>query len=173
MVGYRFFLNYCTYGYTLCWWKWKDWERFIDWMALHGVTLALANTGQEAVWQKVWMQFGLTEQQTREYFTGPAFLPWHRMSNIDFWDGPLPQSWIDSQAELQKKIVDRELSLGINPILTAFNGHVPAALKAIYPDADIKPLSDWACLNRNRERPGADVLISVLLPFTMQSRKHS
>jgi alpha-N-acetylglucosaminidase len=150
LVGYRFFLNYCTYGYTLCWWKWKDWERFIDWMALHGVTLALANTGQEAVWQKVWMQFGLTEQQTREYFTGPAFLPWHRMSNIDFWDGPLPQSWIDSQAELQKKIVDRELSLGINPILTAFNGHVPAALKAIYPDADIKPLSDWGLFEQKQ-----------------------
>lgn len=143
LVGYRFFLNYCTFGYSLCWWEWKDWERLIDWMALHGVTMALANTGQEAVWQKVWMQFGLSARQTREYFTGPAFLPWHRMSNIDFWDGPLPQSWIDSQAELQKKIVSRELSLGINPILTSFNGHVPAALKELYPEADIRPLSDW------------------------------
>lgn len=143
LVNYRFFLNYCTFGYTLCWWKWEDWERLIDWMALHGVTLALANTGQEAIWQKVWMQFGLSARQTREYFTGPAFLPWHRMSNIDFWDGPLPQSWIDSQAELQKKIVSRELSLGINPILTSFNGHVPSALRALYPESDIRPLSDW------------------------------
>jgi len=143
LVGQRFFLNYCTYGYTLCWWQWKDWERLIDWMALNGVTLALANTGQEAVWQKVWMEFGMTAEQTREYFTGPAFLAWHRMSNIDSWDGPLPQSWIDSQAELQKKIVERELSLGINPILTSFNGHLPSAMRDLYPDADIKYLSDW------------------------------
>jgi len=150
LVGYRFFLNYCTFGYTLCWWHWKDWERLIDWMALHGVTLALANTGQEAVWQKVWMQFGLSAQQVREYFTGPAYLPWHRMSNIDFWDGPLPQGWIDSQAELQKKIVERELSLGINPILTSFNGHVPAALKTVYPQADIKALSDWGLFEQKQ-----------------------
>ncbi len=32
-VKNRFFLNYCTFGYSLTWWKWRDWERFIDWMA--------------------------------------------------------------------------------------------------------------------------------------------
>ena len=44
----RFFLNYCTFGYTMPWWKWEDWERFIDWMALNGINMPLANTGQEA-----------------------------------------------------------------------------------------------------------------------------
>ena len=33
-VPERFFLNYCTYGYTLTWWGWHEWERLIDWMAL-------------------------------------------------------------------------------------------------------------------------------------------
>ena len=46
-VKNRFFLNYCTFGYTMPWWKWRDWERFIDWMALNGVNLPLAITGQE------------------------------------------------------------------------------------------------------------------------------
>ena len=27
----RFFLNYCTFGYTMPYWKWQDWERLIDW----------------------------------------------------------------------------------------------------------------------------------------------
>ena len=36
LVRDRFFLNYCTYGYTMPWWKWPQWERFIDWMALNG-----------------------------------------------------------------------------------------------------------------------------------------
>ena len=51
-VPVRFFLNYCTFGYTMPWWKWQQWERFIDWMALNGVNMPLAITGQEAVWQK-------------------------------------------------------------------------------------------------------------------------
>ncbi|MBR0300126.1 MAG: alpha-N-acetylglucosaminidase [Bacteroidales bacterium] len=144
LVGKRFFLNYCTYGYSLAWWKWKDWERLIDWMALHGVTLALANTGQEKVWLETWQEFGLSPQQIREYFTGPAFLPWHRMTNIDSWQGPLPQKWIDEQAELQKKIIGRELSLGISPILGSFTGHVPEALKEIYPEANISRLGKWS-----------------------------
>ena len=41
----RFFLNYCTFGYTLPWWNWSQWEHFIDWMALNGINLPLAITG--------------------------------------------------------------------------------------------------------------------------------
>ena len=71
----RFFLNYCTFGYTMPWWGWTEWERFIDWMALQGVTMPLAITGQEAVWQRVWTRLGLSDEEVRAYFTGPAHLP--------------------------------------------------------------------------------------------------
>ncbi len=142
-VEKRFFLNYCTFGYTMPWWQWRDWERFIDWMALNGINMPLAITGQEAIWQKVWKQFGLNDQQIREYFTGPAHLPWHRMSNLDHWGGPLPQSWLDHQLELQKQIVNRERELGMTPVLPAFAGHVPAALKEAQPDAKISKLGFW------------------------------
>lgn len=139
----RFFLNYCTFGYTMPWWKWKDWERMIDWMALNGVNMPLAITGQEAVWQKVWRQFGLTDGEIRSYFTGPAHLPWHRMNNIDAFDGPLPQGWIDGQVKLQKRILRRERALGMRPVLPAFAGHVPGRLKELRPDAQITRLSRW------------------------------
>jgi alpha-N-acetylglucosaminidase len=45
------FLNYCTFtfGYTMLWWRWDDWERFIDWMALNGINMPLAIAEQEAV----------------------------------------------------------------------------------------------------------------------------
>lgn len=140
----RFFLNYCTYGYTMPWWKWEDWERFIDWMALNGVNMPLANTGQEAVWQKVWRRHGMTDDQIRSYFTGPAHLPWHRMSNIDHFDGPLPQDWIDGQLKLQKKILKRERQLNMRPVLPAFGGHVPEQIKQIYPEAQITDVSRWS-----------------------------
>lgn len=140
---YRFFLNYCTFGYTMPWWKWSDWERLIDWMALNGVNMPLAITGQEAIWYNVWKKIGLSDKQIREYFTGPAFLPWHRMSNIDRWEGPLPQSWLKNQLALQKKIVKRERELGMTPVLPAFAGHVPLDLKELYPDAKITTLGQW------------------------------
>lgn len=140
----RFFLNYCTFGYTMPYWQWSDWERLIDWMALNGVNMPLAITGQEAVWMRVWNQLGLTDEQIRAYFTGPAHLPWHRMSNIDSWQGPLPESYIRHQEILQKKILERERELNMTPVLPAFSGHVPKALKDVYPSANVKALEPWA-----------------------------
>ena len=142
-VPQRFFLNYCTYGYTMVWWQWPQWERFIDWMALNGINMPLALTGQEAVWQEVWREMGMTDDEIRAYFSGPAHLPWHRMANLDGFGGPLPQSWIDGQKELQKQILERERALGMTPVLPAFAGHVPTRIAELNPEADIKRLSPW------------------------------
>ena len=146
-VPIRFFLNYCTFGYTMPWWKWEQWERFIDWMALNGVNMPLAITGQEAVWQKVWRKYGLTDEQIRAYFTGPAHLPWQRMINIDRWQGPLPQSWIDGQAKLQKRILSRERELNMTPVLPAFSGHIPAELEEAVPGIRTSKVNRWCNFN--------------------------
>ena len=139
----RFFLNYCTFGYSMPYWKWSDWERLIDWMALNGVTMPLAITGQESIWYKVWTEMGLSDEEVRTYFTGPAHLPWHRMSNVDYWQSPLPQSWLADQEKLQKLILERERAFDMTPILPAFAGHVPAELKELYPEAKIYTMSQW------------------------------
>lgn len=151
-VPVRFFLNYCTFGYTMPFWKWEDWQRLIDWMALNGVNTPLALTGQEAVWQRVWQSFGLDSDSIRSYFTGPAHLPWHRMLNIDRWDGPLPQSYIDNQEALQRKILARERNLGMRPVLPAFAGHVPPELAKVYPQVRIHPMSEWGGMNADKYR---------------------
>ena len=143
-VPQRFFLNYCTWGYTMPFWQWQDWERLIDWMALNGVNLPLAITGQEAVWYNVWTSMGMSDEQVRSYFTGPAYLPWHRMANIDGWCGPLPKEWLEHQTALQQRIVERERALNMRPVLPAFAGHVPGALRDLYPKADIQALGGWA-----------------------------
>ncbi|MCM1449807.1 MAG: alpha-N-acetylglucosaminidase [Clostridiales bacterium] len=142
-VPNRFFLNYCTSGYSMPWWSWSDWERFIDWMAMNGINMPLATTGQEAIWYNVWSKLGLSDEEIRSYFTAPAHLPWHRMCNLDGWQSPLPQSWLDDQADLQKRIVDRERQLSMRPVLPGFAGHVPAALAAKFPDAKITRVSQW------------------------------
>lgn len=161
----RFFLNYCTFGYTMPWWQWSDWQWFIDWMALNGINMPLAITGQESIWYKVWKKFGLTDDQIRNYFTGPAFLPWHRMSNIDHWDGPLPKSWLDNQFELQKKIVKRERELGMKPVLPAFAGHVPEILKTKFPNAKITSLGDWSGFSSQYDSYFLDPFDSLFKPI--------
>ena len=143
-VDRRFFLNYCTYGYTMPFWGWKEWERLIDWMALNGVNMPLAITGQEAVWYNVWTKLGMSDEEVRNYFTGPTYLPWHRMANIDGWNGPLPKEWLDNQIELQSQILKRERELNMRPVLPAFAGHVPVMLKKLFPDANIQSLGTWA-----------------------------
>jgi len=143
LVPQRFFLNYCTFGYTMPWWGWKEWERFIDWMALNGINMPLAITGQEAVWQKVWRKWGLSDDEIRSFFVGPSHLPWQRMCNVDRWEGPLPQEWIDSQAALGKKILRRERELGMHPVLPGFAGHVPAELADHNPGLDTTRVSYW------------------------------
>ncbi len=154
LVQDRFFLNYCTFGYTMPYWKWNEWERLIDWMALNGVNMAFATTGEESVWLEVWKELGLDEGTVLDYFTGPAHLPWHRLDNLDHFQGPLSKGWLDGQAELQKKIVARERSLGITPVAQVFSGHVPQALKDVYPDAAIHPLSqiggDWGGMDSKK-----------------------
>ncbi len=139
---YRFtqYLNPCTFGYSTPFWPWERWERELDWMALHGINMPLALEGQEAVWQQVWSSFGVSREEWNRFTTGPAHLPWHRMGNINRFDGPLPQHWIDRKRQLQRQILGRARSLGMTPIVPGFAGHVPEAFKRIYPHAKISTL---------------------------------
>lgn len=166
----RFFLNYCTYGYTMVWWQWPQWEHFIDWMALNGINMPLSLTGQEAVWQEVWREMGMTDDEIRAYFSGPAHLPWHRMANLDGFGGPLPQSWIDGQKELQKKIVARERELNMTPVLPAFAGHVPQRITQLYPQADIKQLSAWCGFEPTYFMNSTDSLFAVIQQKYLQKQ---
>jgi alpha-N-acetylglucosaminidase len=134
---YRFtqYFNPCTFGYTMAFWDWARWERELDWMALHGINMPLAMEGQEAIWQKVWLSMGLSQEEVDKFSTGPAQLPWHRMGNINHFDGPLPQGWIGQKRILQRKILTRMRELGMTPIAPGFSGFVPQGFKRLHPSA--------------------------------------
>lgn len=141
---YRHYFNVCTFGYSTVWWDWKRWRQEIDWMALHGINMPLAMEGQEAIWQRVFKEFGMTRADLDAYFTGPAFLPWHRMGNLNAHAGPLPQSWIDSHAALQKQILQGERELGMTPVTPGFSGFVPPAFQKRHPEVKVTASSGWA-----------------------------
>jgi alpha-N-acetylglucosaminidase len=132
---YRYWLNYCAFSYSLAFWDWNQWERFIDWMALHGINMPLAVTGQEAIWQAVGKRFELSDEQMAAFLPGPAYLPFGWMGCLDGWGGPLPQSWIDQHVDLERKILARQRELGMTPVLQGFTGHLPAAMREKFPSA--------------------------------------
>lgn len=139
---YRYYLNYCTFSYSMAWWDWKRWEKEIDWMALHGINMPLAITGQEYTWYKVYKSMGFSDADMRDFFTGPAYFGWFYMGNMDKWGGPLPMSWINNHRDLQLQILKRERELGLEPVLPAFTGHVPASFKTRFPNAKLKT-TNW------------------------------
>ena len=140
--AYRYYMNYCTFNYSMSWWNWKRWEKEIDWMALHGLNMPLAITGEEYTWYTVYKGMGFSDKDLQTFFSGPAYFSWFWMGNLDGWGGPLPVSWMKSHMELQKKILQRERELGMKPVLPAFTGHVPAAFKMKYPNAKLKA-TNW------------------------------
>ncbi|KAB5531975.1 hypothetical protein DKX38_018645 [Salix brachista] len=142
-VPWNYYSNAVTSSYSFAWWDWKRWEKEIDWMALQGINLPLAFTGQEAIWQKAFQKFNISKEDLDDFFGGPAFLAWSRMANLHRWGGLLSQSWFDQQLILQKKILARMYELGMTPVLPAFSGNVPAALRNIFPSAKITRLGNW------------------------------
>jgi alpha-N-acetylglucosaminidase len=140
----RYMLNYCAFSYSLAWWDFAQWERLIDWMALHGINMPLAVTGQEAVWEALGSRLGLTRAEMDRFLVGPAYLPFGWMGCIDGWGGPLPAGWVASHAELQRRILERQRSFGMTPVLQGFTGHVPDALSRVMPGAKLQRLPSWA-----------------------------
>ncbi|KAL5210139.1 hypothetical protein ABZP36_005762 [Zizania latifolia] len=142
-VPWNYYQNVVTSSYSFAWWDWKRWEKEIDWMALQGINLPLAFTGQEAIWQKVFKSFNVTDRDLDGFFGGPAFLAWARMGNLHGWGGPLSQNWLDQQLAMQKKILSRMIDLGMVPVLPMFSGNVPSVFKTLFPSANITRLGDW------------------------------
>ena len=95
----------------MAFWDWSRWEAEIDWMALHGVNLPLALAGQEFIWTKVYQELGIDFAELADFFTGPAFLAWGRMGNIQGYAGPLPWSYIQGQAGDQTSLTPESTCL--------------------------------------------------------------
>ena len=139
---YRYYLNYCTFNYSMSWWDFDRWQKEIDFMALNGINMPLALTGQNSVWQRVYRKLGFTDEELETFFSGPAYFNWFWMGNLDGWGGPLPQSFMDDHEALQKKILFAERTLGMTPVLPAFTGHVPPTFEQKFPDAKVRK-TEW------------------------------
>lgn len=118
---YRYYLNYCTFSYSMSTWTWDRWQEEIDWMALRGINMPLQIIGLEEVWRKFLMEdYGYTKDEVNAYVAGPCYMAWFGMNNLQGWGGPNPDWWYERQAQLGKQINERMRSLGIEPVLPGF-----------------------------------------------------
>ena len=145
---YRYYLNYCTFGYSMTSWTWDRWQREIDWMALHGINMPLQIVGLEEVWRMFLTleengkrKYNYTDEEAKAFVPGPAFTAWWGMNNLEGWGGTAPgalnggtwegaggvqdDAWYVRQQKLAKSILDRQRELGIHPVLPGFSGMVP------------------------------------------------
>lgn len=136
------FYNVCTFGYTTAFWGWEEWEKEIDWLALHGFDMPLAPVATEAILARVYTKMGLSWEEISEYFSGPAHFPWMRMGNMCSMDGGMSPEWHESQIALQHKILDRMRALGMEPVFQGFAGFVPEAVEKHFPGVKLTR-ADW------------------------------
>ncbi len=125
----RAYLNYCTFGYSTAFWKWDRWEKEIDFMAMNGINMPLSIVGSEAVWYYTLRDFKYSEKGALSYLSGPGFWAWQLMGNIDSYFSLTDVKYIEERLELGKKIIDREVELGMTPIQQGFSGTIPRTLR--------------------------------------------
>ena len=159
---YRVYMNYCTVSYSAAWWDWERWQREIDFMAMNSINMPLSVVGLEAVWYNTLLKHRFTDEEARSFLAGPGHAAWQWMQNLQSYGGPLPKSWIDKHAALGKRIIDRELELGMTPIQQGFSGYVPRELKDKYPDVNIKLQGRWCGFTGAAQLDPTDSLFSVI-----------
>jgi len=145
---FRYAYNFCTYGYTMVWWDWPQFEHELDFLALKGVNLALVIEGQESTWIQTFKNFGYSDKAVRQWVVDPAHLPWMEMDNMESYGGPLSAQLVARRLALGQKIVARMRELGIQPVLPGYYGMVPPDFHERFPNANVHPQGDWVKLKR-------------------------
>lgn len=158
---YRVYMNYCTVSYTASWWNWDRWQKELDYMAMNSINMPLSVVGLEAVWYNTLLKYNFTDEEARRFLAGPGHFAWQWMQNLQSYGGPLPESWIKSHAKLGKKIIDRQLELGMQPIQQGFSGYVPRELKDKYPEAKIQLQPSWCGFTGAAQLDPTDPLFST------------
>ncbi|BCU77182.1 alpha-N-acetylglucosaminidase [Luteolibacter sp. LG18] len=171
-VVHRMAYNYCTHGYTMPFWDEAQWDRELDWLALHGLNLILVTEGQEAVWQNTFEKFGYSREEVRQWLCSPVHQPWQFMQNMEGVLSP-PQAVIDARTRTGQHIVARCRELGIQPILQGYYGMLPSGFTKKHPEAKIFPQGTWAGGNRRPDMldPSDPLYAKIARTFMEEQRK--
>ncbi|WP_189787978.1 alpha-N-acetylglucosaminidase [Streptomyces capitiformicae] len=142
-VPHRFALNDTNDGYTGAYHDWTYWERELDVLALHGYNEVLVYAGADALYHRVFQEFGYGDEELRKWIAGPAHQPWWLLQNLSAFPSPVSRQLLDARAALGRRIVDRVRELGMTPVFPGYFGTVPTDFTERNPGARTVPQGDW------------------------------
>ncbi|PIM69338.1 alpha-N-acetylglucosaminidase [Streptomyces sp. JV178] len=142
-VPHRFALNDTNDGYTGAYLDWSYWERELDVLALHGYNEILVYAGADALYHRVFQEFGYGEEELREWIPGPAHQPWWLLQNLSAFPSPVSRQLLDARAALGRRIADRVRELGMTPVFPGYFGTVPSGFAERVPGARTVPQGTW------------------------------
>ena len=142
-VPHRFALNDTNDGYTGAYHDWTYWERELDVLALHGYNEVLVYAGADALYHRVFQEFGYGDEELRKWIAGPAHQPWWLLQNLSAFPYPVSRQLLDARAALGRRIVDRVRELGMAPVFPGYFGTVPPGFAERVPGARTVPQGDW------------------------------
>lgn len=155
---YRTYYNYCTFGYSSSLWNWERWEKEIDYMALNGINMPLFMVGFEKIWCDTLIEFGFTISEALQFVSGPCHYAWQAMTNIEGVCHAPSVEYIEDRYRLGKRIYDRQVELGMSPIMMGFSGFVPRLFEEKFPNAKILLKKDWCAFRGTAELDPLDPL---------------
>ncbi len=145
---YRYFFNYCTFGYSCAFWDFSEWERFLDWLLLSGYNLILNPIGNELVFFRTLLRLGYTEKEARAFLSAPVFYPWQSMLNLSGYGGAAPQAFYEERARLSRAVTERLNAFGAEVVLPGYSGIVPDDFSAHFPESRILMQGGWCNTHR-------------------------
>ncbi|OON81639.1 alpha-N-acetylglucosaminidase [Streptomyces tsukubensis] len=147
-VPHRFVLNDTNDGYTGPYHDWAYWEREIDVLALHGYNEVLVYTGADALYHRLFQQFGFSSAELRAWVPGPAHQPWWLLQNLSSFPHPVSARLLDARAALGLRIVRRLRELGMTPVLPGYFGTVPPGFDKRNSGTRVVPQGTWMGFDR-------------------------
>ncbi|MFJ9584176.1 alpha-N-acetylglucosaminidase [Streptomyces acidicola] len=147
-VPHRFALNDTNDGYTGAYLDWTYWERELDVLALHGYNEILVYAGADALYHRLFQEFGYDDEELRAWIPGPAHQPWWLLQNLSGFPHPVSRQLLDARAALGRRIVDRVRELGMTPVLPGYFGTVPPGFAERNQGARTIPQGRWMGLAR-------------------------
>jgi hypothetical protein len=136
----RVYFNPCLWYYTVSWWGWDEWRRYIDWMLKNRFNILDMgwSPGLNALWQEVWATFGVVIAD--ETWSGPPYDLGGAYSGIE---PPLSAAWREGRAALLRQIIDYARARGMRIVAPHVSGAVPPEFQRLHPDAPLLR-SVWA-----------------------------
>ncbi len=145
---YRYFFNYCTFGYTTAFFDASEWEHFLDWLLLSGYNLILNPLGNELVFQNTLLRLGYTVEEARAFLSAPVFYPWQSMLNISGYGGAAPEHFYEDRLKLSQMITERLNAFGAEVVLPGYSGIIPDDFVSHFPNARILKQGGWCNAHR-------------------------